>query len=146
VSFFSTEREVYEQLGTLASGLVADPVLGPRLQRANTIVQYRYSDPAATITVDVRQDSEPCVLLGPTDVEPEVVLTMDADTAHRFWLGEVNVTVALARRQISAQGPAWKVLKLVPLVKPAFPRYRRQLEAAGRNDLLATALPDLANA
>jgi hypothetical protein len=29
-----------------------------------------------------------------------------------------------------------KVLGLVPLVKPGFPRYRTQLEAAGREDLL----------
>ena len=30
---------------------------------------------------------------------------MEADTAHRFWLGQVNVTVALARGQIKAKGP-----------------------------------------
>ena len=29
---------------------------------------------------------------------------MEADTAHRFWLGKVNVTVALARGQIKAEG------------------------------------------
>jgi hypothetical protein len=29
-----------------------------------------------------------------------------------------------------------KILKLVPLVKPVFPRYRQQLEDAGRGDLL----------
>ena len=62
---------------------------------------------------------------------------MDADTAHRFWLGKVNVTVALARGQISARGPVAKILKLVPLVKPVQGRYEAQLEAAGRADLSA---------
>ena len=62
-------------------------------------------------------------------------MTMDADTAHRFWLGKVNVTMALARGQIKAKGPVAKILKLVPLVKPVFPRYKAQLEAAGRSDL-----------
>ena len=62
-------------------------------------------------------------------MEPEVVMTMDADTAHRFWLGKVNVTVALARGQMKAKGPVAKILKLVPLTKPVFPRYRAQLEA-----------------
>ena len=55
-------------------------------------------------------------------------MTMDADTAHRFWLGKVNVTVALARGQMKAKGPVAKILKLVPLAKPVFPRYRAQLE------------------
>ena len=59
-------------------------------------------------------------------------MTMDADTAHRFWLGKVNVTVALARGQMKAKGPVAKILKLVPLVKPVFPRYRQMLEEAGR--------------
>jgi hypothetical protein len=63
-------------------------------------------------------------------------MSMDADTAHRFWLGKVNVTVALARGQMKAKGPVAKILKLVPLVKPVFPRYRQMLVDAGRQDLL----------
>jgi hypothetical protein len=66
-------------------------------------------------------------------------MTMDADTAHRFWLGKVNVTVALARGQMKAKGPVAKILKLVPLTKPIFPRYKKQLEDQGRQDLLEAA-------
>jgi putative sterol carrier protein len=76
---------------------------------------------------------------GPTNMEPEVVMSMEADTAHRFWLGKVNVTVALARGQMKAKGPVAKILKLVPLVKPVFPRYRALLEQDGREDLLEAA-------
>jgi putative sterol carrier protein len=65
-----------------------------------------------------------------------VIMSMAADTAHRFWLGKVNVTVALARGQIKAKGPVAKILKLVPLMKPVFPRYEQMLEEAGRKDLL----------
>jgi hypothetical protein len=61
---------------------------------------------------------------------------MDADTAHRFWLGKVNVTVALARGQISARGPVAKILKLVPLVEPVRTRYEAALQEAGRDDLV----------
>ena len=67
---------------------------------------------------------------------------MDADTAHGLWLGTVNVTVALARGQIVARGPVANVLRLVPLVRPLGARYRAQLEAAGREDLVeATSGP-----
>jgi putative sterol carrier protein len=77
--------------------------------------------------------------LGPTQLEPEVTMSMEADTAHRFWLGKVNVTVALARGQMKAKGPVAKILKLVPLVKPVFPRYQAQLERQGRTDLIEVA-------
>ena len=63
-------------------------------------------------------------------------MSMAADTAHRFFLGHVNVTVALARGEIRARGPVAKILKLVPLVKPFFPRYEALLEAQGRTDLV----------
>ena len=66
-------------------------------------------------------------------------MTMDADTAHRFWLGQVNVTVALARGQIKAKGPVAKVLRLVPLARPVFPRYEAQLKEQGREDLVEVA-------
>ena len=70
-----------------------------------------------------------------TVLEPEVIMTMDADTAHKFWLGKVNVTMALAKGQMKAKGPVAKILKLVPLAKSAFPRYRQMLADAGRADL-----------
>ena len=63
-------------------------------------------------------------------------MSMEADTAHRFFLGKVNVTTALARGQIKAKGPVAKILKLVPLTKPVYPRYRQMLEEQGRTDLI----------
>src|SRR5207249_5628374 len=107
-----------------------------RFHKANTTVQYQMHDPESQITVDMRSDEPMRVDLGPSDLDPEVVMMLAADTAHRFWLGKVNVTVALARGQIKAQGPVAKILRLVPLVKPVFPRYKAQLEAAGREDLV----------
>jgi putative sterol carrier protein len=73
---------------------------------------------------------------GESEMEPEVTMSMKADTAHRFWLGRVNVTTAIARGEIKPQGPVSKILKLVPLTKPVFPRYRALLEEQGRPDLL----------
>ncbi|MEO6495856.1 MAG: sterol carrier protein [Solirubrobacteraceae bacterium] len=136
MSVFATEQDVYDQIGRLLEAMVDDERLVWQFQRADTVVQYRYHDPDAVITVDVRRDSEPSVVLGECDLEPEVIMSMAADTAHRFFLGDVNVTIALARREIVADGPVAKILKLVPLVKPFFPYYRAQLGASGRTELV----------
>ena len=133
--YFKDEQEVYDHLGRLFLDLLADEELAPKFRTANTIVQYRYHNPDSQITVRLIEAEEGQVDLGPTRLEPEVVMTMNADIAHRFWLGKVNVTVALARGQMKAKGPVAKILRLVPLTKPVFPRYRAQLEAAGRSDL-----------
>jgi putative sterol carrier protein len=137
--YFNDEDEVYSFLGKLFEDLAEDDELGPKFRKANTIVQYRYRNPDSQITVKLIEDEDGRVDLGDTEMEPEVVMSMEADTAHKFWLGKVNVTVALARGQIKAKGPVAKILKLVPLVKPVFPRYRTMLEQAGRQDLLEAA-------
>jgi putative sterol carrier protein len=134
--YFNDADEVYRFIGKLFEDLAEDEELAPKFQKANTIVQYRYRNPESVITVKVKEGEDGQVDLGDTDMEPEVVMSMEADTAHRFWLGNVNVTVALARGQMKAKGPVAKILKLVPLTKPIFPRYRKMLEEAGRKDLL----------
>jgi putative sterol carrier protein len=139
VAYFKSEQEVYDTMGKLFLDLRDDPELFPKFQRSNTVVQYRFSDPESQITVKMLEGEDGQVDLGPSQLEPEVTMSMEADTAHRFWLGQVNVTVALARGQIKAKGPVAKILKLVPLTKPVFPRYKAQLEGQGRTDLVEVA-------
>jgi putative sterol carrier protein len=136
MAYFKDADEVYATIGKLFRDLKDDGELAPKFRKANTIVQYQYREPESRITVKLIEGEDGQVDFGDTVLEPEVIMTMDADTAHRFWLGQVNVTVALARGQMKARGPVAKILKLVPLVKPVFPRYRKQLEEAGRQDLL----------
>ena len=139
MSYFTSEQEVYDTLGKLFVDLMEDDELMPKFRRSDTIVQYQFRDPESQITVRMKEDEDPKVDLGSTDMEPEVTMSMDADTAHRYWLGKVNVTVALARGQMKAKGPVAKILKLVPLVKPVFPRYRKMLADSGRTDLVEAA-------
>jgi hypothetical protein len=133
---FSDADDLYVHLGRLFQEVAADEELGARLAAANTIMQLRLRAPDAVVTVKAIEGAERQVDLGDTTLRPEVVLAMDADTAHGLWLGTVNVTVALARGQIVARGPVANVLRLVPLVRPLGARYRAQLEAAGREDLV----------
>jgi hypothetical protein len=136
VACFKDEQEVYQYIGKLFQDLAVDDVLFPQFQKANTIVQFPLRNPQSMITLKIKPGEAGQVDLGPTDLIPEVVMTMDADTAHKFWLGKVNVTVALARGQMKAKGPVAKILKLLPLTKGVFPRYKKMLEDTGRTDLM----------
>jgi hypothetical protein len=133
---FKDDQEVYQFIGKLFQDLADDEELGPRFRKADTIVQYRYSNPESMITVKMKDGEDGRVDFGSSDMDPEIVMMMEADTAHKFWLGKVNVTMALARGQMKAKGPVAKILKLVPLTKPIFPRYKQMLEESGRQDLL----------
>ena len=134
--YFKDADEVYATLGKLFRDLAVDDELAPRFRKANTIVRYEFQDPDSAITVRLQEGQPGDVDFGDSQMEPEVTMSMAADTAHRFWLGQVNITVALARGQIKAKGPVAKILRLVPLTKPVFPRYKAELEAQGRDDLV----------
>lgn len=134
---FKDEEDVYRFIGRLFEELAEDPELAPRFRSADTTVRYELHNPDAVITARLVPDEEIVVVCGPSDLEPEVVMSMDADTAHAFWMGKINLTGSLARGDIIAKGPVAKILRLVPLVKPSFLRYEQLIRAAGRDDLLA---------
>jgi putative sterol carrier protein len=134
--YFKDADEVYATIGKLFQDLADDEEMAPKFRKANTIVRYEFRNPDSIVTVRLQEGQPGDVDFGESAMEPDVTMSMEADTAHRFWLGQVNVTVALARGQIKAKGPVAKILKLVPLTKPVFPRYKAQLEAQGRDDLV----------
>jgi SCP-2 sterol transfer family len=139
LAYFKDAHDVYDTIGKLFVDLAEDDELGPQFRKADTIVRYEFHDPDSQVTVRLQPDQPGDVDFGDSDMEPDVVMSMAADTAHKFWLGQVNVTVAMARGQIKAKGPVAKILKLVPLAKPVFPRYKAQLEEQGRTDLVNAA-------
>jgi putative sterol carrier protein len=66
----------------------------------------------------------------------EVDMFMSADDAHKFWLGELNIPMSLARRRVKVEGPIGKLLKMLPALQPAFAKYRTYLEERGMADKL----------
>jgi hypothetical protein len=137
MAHFADAPDVYRHVGRLIENLLADPAAAEQFATVDAVVQYRYRAPEATITIDLRAGHDIAVRFGPVDLEPQIVLSMDADVAHLLWLGELDVTIALARDQLSATGPIERLLAAVTAIEPAGPRYRAQLAAEGRDDLLA---------
>lgn len=136
MSTFTEADEVYTYIGGIFEEAMADDDLGPRFADSGVVLKLNYSDPDATILVDMPNRE---VHTGSVDdaPDPSVEMWMTADTGHRFWLGDVNISVALAKGTMRAKGPVPKILKLVPLAKEVFPRYRAKLEADSREDLLS---------
>jgi hypothetical protein len=124
VAVFADDAAIYATIGRVIQELASDPKLLPVFHEADTCVRYELRDPAAVITVGSRGSGPVRVDFGASEQEPEVVIAMDADTAHRYLLGEIDMTVALARGQMSAEGPVDKVLAVLPVFEPLLPRYR----------------------
>jgi hypothetical protein len=51
-------------------------------------------------------------------------MTMSSETANKYFQGKENIPIAIARRRIKAGGDVKSALKLIPITKPVYERYR----------------------
>ena len=136
MSVFKDETEVYTYIGGIFEEALADPEVGQKFAASGVILRVKYSDPDSVLTVDMPGKKVHYGEDARNGPKPVIEMSMTADTAHRFWLGNVNITAAMAKGQVKAKGPIPKILKLVPLTKILFPRYRDSLVRSGRADLV----------
>lgn len=122
MAFFADADEVYKYLGGVFIASKETEV-GPKLASADLDLQINYSEPESKMVISMRGDNID-VIMGEGKDDAEVKLFMPADIGDKYWRGEYNLAVGLAKGQVKAKGPVNKILKLVPLTKPLFPMYR----------------------
>lgn len=136
---FKDADQVYELLGGLFNDLTGDPVIAEKFAASGLVIRFTYTDPDSEIWLDARKKdpNDLGVICGPAEgLNAEVEMSMKADVAHQFWLGNVNLMVALTRKQITAKGPIPKIMKLLPVIKPAYAKYQQFLKDRGLEDMI----------
>ena len=133
MAYFRDADEAYKYLGGVFRAADDHPEVGPKLRASGITLRLEYSNPIAVLTVRL---TEPHIEIieGETDIEPDVKLAMSADTANKYWRGEYNVAVGLAKGEVKAKGPVTTILRLVPATKPLYPMYKELVadkDAAG---------------
>jgi putative sterol carrier protein len=110
--------------------LSTDAEMGPKLRDARTPQRFEFPDLDLVLNVTYAEE----VIDGrylrwewsdDIDWEPEVSMEMDSDVANRYFQGEENVAMAIARRRIKASGDFKKALALIPITKGVFEPYKQ---------------------
>jgi hypothetical protein len=141
MAVFKNAQQFYDTVGELMDRAKKDPDIGRKIAKSGIIIQFRYTDPDAVTTVNAKdKPTQPGAFVdvynGPTDLKPDIIMTMKADTAHAFWQGKVNLLNALTKKEIVLQGSQLKVLQLLPAVTPLFKVYPVLLKEKGYSDLI----------
>jgi hypothetical protein len=123
MSYFSSEEELYHYLGGVFRAAQNHPEVGPVLRGSGITLRLEYKNPTAILTIAMLEDGIE-VIEGESDVVPDIRMAMSSDNADKYWRGEFNVAVGLAKGEVKAKGPVTKILKLIPVTKPLFPIYR----------------------
>lgn len=137
MAVFSSTEEAEKIFGEFFEQVTMDPELRPKFVGANTSFRANYTAPEATLALDTTVDP-PLVTVGEAAkaATVEVEMVMSSDDGHKFWLGELNIPMAMARRKVKVEGPVGKLLKLLPAMQPAFAMYRTFLKEQGQESKL----------
>jgi hypothetical protein len=119
MAVFATTEKMYEVLGELFNTLVNDPTVGPKFIEADIVIKFTIDHPDGSIWLT----REGKVVCGPADLKPTIEMWLSGDTCHQFWLQQVTMPIGLAKGLLKAKGPLPKVLKLLPMLKPAYAAY-----------------------
>lgn len=121
MAVFANTEKMYEVLGSLFEALLKDPTAGPKFIESEIIIKFDINDPAGQIWLS--NEDGGTVTCGSASLKPTIEMTLSGDTCHKFWLQQIAMPVALAKGLIKAKGPMPKVIKLLPLLKPAYAAY-----------------------
>jgi putative sterol carrier protein len=121
-------REVMDKVFTIMS---THPEMGPKLRDARVPQRFEFPDQDAVVNITFDESGEQNLRWKWSDAvdwEPKVEMTMDSDVANKYFQGKENVPMALARRRIKSSGDIKAALKLIPITKPVFEKYREMIE------------------
>jgi putative sterol carrier protein len=125
---FKSTEHLYETLGGFWKELYEKEEFSRAVKNAGIQIKFEISEPTAVIWVgpDGVAFGE-----GEQGLKPDITMQLAGDTCHAFWKKELSLPVALAKRQIRSKGNIAKVMKLLPVVKPAYDLYPEYMKRLG---------------
>ncbi len=131
MAVFESKEKMVEVLGGLFNILLSDPDAGPKFASSNITIKFNISNPNAQLFITPGDGTKGEVIWEGKDIKADVEMTLSGDTCHQFWLKKIGMPIALAKGLIKAKGPMPKVLKLLPILKPAFAAYPEWAQSQG---------------
>lgn len=123
MAVFSNSEELHRVMVDLWTAIKNDSAISKVLLGSRLIVQFHYREPEGRLTIDCSDGQDMKIYAGECDKKAIVEMFMKSDVAHEFWLGKINVPMALLQGKIVAKGPVNKALALLPAIKPAYALY-----------------------
>jgi hypothetical protein len=130
---FTSPKEFREVMDRVFGLMDEDPDMGPKLRDADVPQRFEFPDVDMVMNIRAAREGEDGNLhwewTDDVDWDSKVRMTMDSETANKYFQGKENVAMAIARRRIKTGGDVKAALSLIPITKPVYERYRTMLEA-----------------
>jgi hypothetical protein len=139
--YYRDTEHLYEIYNYFLDRVLRDEKIGTKMSRAGIIIKFIYTDPDGEVTIDLKNPPlKPGYFgahyIGPCDLKEDVWSKQSGDHSHLFWHGHVNPIVAITKGTVKQGGNVTAMLKLLPVVRPAFGLFPVCLEEMGYSDLI----------
>ena len=120
---FKDSAFLYDSLGGFWKFLGERDDFKEAAMKAGLVIKFEITEPNAEIWI-----APDGVYFGQQAFKADITMSLTADSCHAFWMKELSLPVALAKRKIKAKGNIAKILKLLPVIMPAFGLYPGYME------------------
>jgi hypothetical protein len=141
--YYKNADDLYKIYGYFLDRVLTDEKIGTKMSKAGIIIKFIYKDPDTEITIDLKNKPAKegyygTYYLGPCDLKEDVWSEQSADHSHRFWHGLENPIASVTKGLVRQRGKVTAMLKLLPVVKPAFQMFPVALKELGLENLIVT--------
>lgn len=141
--YYRDAEQLYEIYGYYMDRVLQDERIGKKMSKAGIIIKFIYTNPDAEITIDLKNKPEKegyfgTFYLGPCELKEDVWSKQPADHSHSFWHGLENPMAGITKGIIKQGGKVTAMLKLLPVVRPAFQLFPVVLKEMGYEDKIIT--------
>lgn len=113
------------------------PNVTEKVIKLNKLIAFDYSQdhPDAILWWDGR-GGKLTVGTGKPPAEPDAVMALSVDDAHRSWSNKLNPVMAITRKRIRVKGSVAGLLKLAPNLLKVSKIYKQVLQEKGKSDII----------
>ncbi|HOD72439.1 MAG TPA: hypothetical protein PKO27_15530 [Deltaproteobacteria bacterium] len=126
MAVFKNTEYLYEVLGGFWKTLYEQNQFNQAIKSADVQIKFEISDPSAVLWV-----GPDGIEFGEQNLKADITMQLAGDICHAFWKKDLSLPVALAKRQIKSKGNIAKVMKLLPVLKPAYELYPDYMKKHG---------------
>jgi len=139
--YYKDADDLYKIYGYFMDRILTDPKIGPKMSKAGIVIKFIYTDPDSEITIDLKNPPKKQGMygnyyLGPCEIKEDVWSKQAADFSHSFWHGHENPIAAVTRGKVKQGGKITAMMKLLPVVRPAFGMFTVILKEMGLENLI----------
>lgn len=136
---YTNGDEITQVIRTMVDKIDQNPGSITSLAKSNMIIQINVPNLDYQFTMNMKSPPEGKVIdvvIGPTDLSPDVTVTQKDDAFNKFWQGKLDPMMGMARGELKASGNLGKMVNVLPALSPVYELYVESLKSLGKNDLI----------